>query len=222
MIFVYAAGFRTFAGIAFIHTHTMKTTNSVTPIYHEVPHLIPFKLCVFSVSLEDAPADWQRDRMENGFSRFGLDMLVQASHDIGFNHVAFRKEPSGQPVGYLEKGERLEVSVSHSRLRLWSALALHNPLGIDAEPVSRIVSDVLYDRITNREERYHLRIEPIRLWTIKESILKLIGTGLRTNMSSLNVKRITDLMFETSLLGRIVQTISYRVENHWLSISYFK
>lgn len=91
----------------------------------------------------------------------------------------------------MESGERLHFSLSHCREAVACVIDDH-PCGIDIESVGRKVSDSLIRYAMNEEEQKMIHHSPsgemeggrlfLRLWTQKEAVLKLIGTGIRDTM----------------------------------------
>lgn len=83
------------------------------------------------------------------------------------------------------QGPQLQISLAHSGSCAVAACALRQ-IGVDIE-VMKPRTDRLLDYITHPDERPHLdRLAPTpneqlhAAWTIKEAVLKGIGTGLRT------------------------------------------
>ena len=58
------------------------------------------------------------------------------------------------------------------------------------------------------------------MWTIKESILKLLGTGLRTPMSSLNVTHVNENRYLYKLKNHEISVVSVKKHNIWVGIAF--
>lgn len=98
---------------------------------------------------------------------------------------------SEPPVfGYYEGGKpfladwpEIHFSLSHCRQAAVCAVALH-PVGVDIETI-RPFSEELAKRVLNADELHQVITSAnpstafIRLWTMKESLLKLTGEGIR-------------------------------------------
>lgn len=95
----------------------------------------------------------------------------------------FAYTDSGKP--YLSGGP--QFSISHCKKALMVAVS-HHPVGVDIESLRR-PSPALIERVMNRQEQTMIAqsVDPdrafIRLWTAKEAVLKLRGTGLVDDMS---------------------------------------
>ncbi|MCC5925338.1 MAG: 4'-phosphopantetheinyl transferase superfamily protein [Bacteroidetes bacterium] len=189
--------------------------------FYESPSTLPFKMALAGIHVSNADTNWQQNRLENGYSEFGHTVLKEVCNTIGYNELNLCKEESGRPYGILPDGKKIELSVSHTSDTLWCAVSPGNRIGIDAELVSRKVSDRLRNRMLHPDEHFTLRLNSIRLWTIKESILKLFGTGLRTNMSSIAVKRITEELFESHINKKTIRCVSVEIDSHWISVAYY-
>ena len=107
------------------------------------------------------------------------DLKTQALRALGLPDLPLLHDGAGRP--YLEGGPF--VSVSHSRN--YCALALSDrPVGLDAEEL-RPLREKLAARVMGPEEYRWYRARGSReedfftLWTLKESWLKYLGTGLR-------------------------------------------
>ena len=95
-------------------------------------------------------------------------------------------------------GEGLYFSLSHCREAVACVIDEH-PCGIDIESVGRKISDSLIRYSMNEEEQQEIASPPphggsgerglvfLRLWTRKEAVLKLIGTGIRDTMKNVLV-----------------------------------
>ncbi len=114
-----------------------------------------------------------------------------AAHGLDPRHVALAEGPHGKPF---LAGGGLFFNVSHSGD--WVAAAFSaSEVGVDVEEVGAWREGVAA-RVTTAAERAHLAAFPegaartaefYRLWTIKESFLKYLGTGLATDMRKVEV-----------------------------------
>lgn len=80
----------------------------------------------------------------------------------------------------------IHFNLSHCREAAVCVVADH-PVGIDVESVSRYKESLLYYTMSDEElavvkKSLHPDIEFIRLWTMKEALLKKTGEGLRNDM----------------------------------------
>ncbi len=89
-------------------------------------------------------------------------------------------------------GTRWEFSVSHSGDRVGVALGQGAPLGLDVERVAPTALEEVVGLLLTDEERRDLgEVSPgsragiiAQVWVRKEAVLKAIGTGLRTDLTS--------------------------------------
>jgi 4'-phosphopantetheinyl transferase len=89
-------------------------------------------------------------------------------------------------------GRGWEFSVSHSGDRVGVALARQMPVGLDVEHVSPAAAGDLVDHLLTAQEARHLAGVPtgpreaaiLRVWVRKEAVVKAIGTGLGTDLTS--------------------------------------
>lgn len=101
--------------------------------------------------------------------------------------------PCGRPEWPAELG--LYLSLAHSGD--WVAVALHSgPIGVDVEAITPLDSEVEALSFTPAEQAW-IRDQPVlerpaafhRLWTLKESLLKALGTGLSLDPRRLEFHR---------------------------------
>ena len=111
-------------------------------------------------------------------------LLAQAlqAHGLDLRQLTLRTGPHGKPR--LAGQPRLHFNLSHAGP--WLLCALHDrPVGIDVEE-ERLQAPLPAELIMTPEElRHHGTLAPgaarahfFRLWTLKESLLKALGTGL--------------------------------------------
>lgn len=131
----------------------------------------------------------------------------------------FSKEPGGRPFGLFADGIHLSAGISHSHGALVAVLSETHEVGIDLEPVHRSVHPRLMQRMAHPRESAG-ELEPIRLWTIKEAVLKLTGSGLRVPMNSLHVVPVTADLFDVSDTNRTFRVVSFQYETFWLSVAW--
>ena len=106
-------------------------------------------------------------------------MLKELLGQVGFNRIdsdEFRYNPNGKP--YLEGGPYF--SISHCKAGI--AVAVDDqPIGIDIEAIRHADEDLIA-RTMNTEERQQIQTDRdfIRLWTQKEAVVKMQGTGIES------------------------------------------
>lgn len=114
-----------------------------------------------------------------------------AAHGLDVRQVAVEERPHGKPF---LAGGGLFFNVSHSGDWVVAAFSA-SEVGVDVEEIGAWRAGVV-DRVTTEAERAHLSAFPegaertaefYRLWTIKESFLKYLGTGLATDMRKVEV-----------------------------------
>ena len=114
-----------------------------------------------------------------------------AAHGLDPQQVVVEEGPNGKPF---LAGGGLFFNVSHSGDWIVAAFST-SEVGVDVEEVGAWREGVV-ERVTTAAERAHLAAIPegaartaefYRLWTIKESFLKYLGTGLATDMRKVEV-----------------------------------
>lgn len=102
----------------------------------------------------------------------------------------------GRPEAVAADGRRLELSISHTRVLAMVAVA-EVPVGVDVERVGRVDWDELADQVLSAAERRMLaragdrgQREGARLWSRKEALTKLAGSGLATALPEVDVSGV--------------------------------
>ncbi|MDZ7694226.1 MAG: 4'-phosphopantetheinyl transferase superfamily protein [Balneolaceae bacterium] len=129
----------------------------------------------------------------------------------------------GKPYG-VYNNQRFELSLAHTNEKVICVLSPGLPVGIDIEPEDRSVTERLRDRILHAEERALLQDQPlIRVWTLKESLVKLNGRGLRTNLNEIKIQRLNPRVF-SAVLGddKSARICSFRHQKHWIAVAYYQ
>ncbi len=119
--------------------------------------------------------------------------------------------------------EEISVSFSHTNNALSAAISKQFVVGCDMEMERRAVHPKLMKRMKHDQEKIDLysRVAPIRIWTFKESALKMIGTGLRKPMNSVKVTREDSSKFSVEFDdGKRAKICSFQHKEHWISICY--
>ena len=126
----------------------------------------------------------QAMRYKHTFGRFcclkSWLMLKEGIEDLGLTIEDFRYNEHGKP--YLEHGPHF--SISHCKEGIAVAIS-EDPIGIDIEAI-RAADLSLIERVMNDEERQELIANSpqlrdrafTRLWTQKEAVVKMLGTGI--------------------------------------------
>lgn len=106
------------------------------------------------------------------------------------DQLDFTKNEYGKPV--LLNSKDFHFNLSHSGL--WVAGAVHNmPIGIDIEKIKQMDFDIAKRFFSEEEYRDIMRSTNkleyfFELWTLKESYVKALGTGLTTSLDSFSIK----------------------------------
>ncbi len=149
------------------------------------------------------------------FGRLG-DMSSDSQRDF-----RVYRDDGGKPYGICN-GRVYPVAITHTPRMVFAALGTGGSIGLDAEPIDRKTGDALRRRIMNESEEQGRSLSErstIELWTVKESILKLEGTGLRTSMKSIFLRSDHDGVYAADIKGRQIVCKTFRVEDHCVAIS---
>ena len=126
---------------------------------------------------------------------------------------------------HVECGEaKISASFSHTDNLVSGAISEEFVVGVDMEWTERDVNPKLLNRMRHIEEAGSLyQNHPgIQLWTLKESALKAIGTGLRKPMKSVKLEKESDFMFSVEFDdGKQAKICSFKENDQWISICYY-
>lgn len=133
-----------------------------------------------------------------------------------------KKDPGGKPIGYYQ-GKKYGVAISHTLSVVAGALYLEGEVGLDIERKNRKIHEGLRKRILSEQEHDLLKdYDTIQIWTLKEAIVKLTGTGLRKNMRDILVKPVQNGRFESMVSGKKIDLYSFDLKDIWLTVSLFE
>lgn len=136
-------------------------------------------------------------------------------------NFTLKKQDTGKPFGLLD-GRQVGVGITHCRSLLVCALHTEGEIGIDVEHCDRLMHPALRKRISHPDEQQFLPDElcNIRLWTVKEAVLKFMGTGLRRAMNKIKLDMADDYCFKTELEEETVKVASFPFRNHWVAVAF--
>jgi phosphopantetheinyl transferase len=146
------------------------------------------------------------------------ELVQQGRPELEPSDIHIRKEENGRPYITI-RDERLFAGIAHSGQAILVAVSPQQ-IGIDLEPVGRKANDRLRKRILHEQERNPLKsVETIRLWTMKEAVLKLRGTGLRFAMNRFQMKCKDDHRYETEIENESIMIHSHQIDNFWVAVA---
>lgn len=133
------------------------------------------------------------------------------------------KDPMGKPYGMAGE-QHIFLSIAHCTQEVMCGLSEMRDLGVDLEPADRQVHEGLGKRIFHPKENDEItNLALIRVWTIKEALVKLQGRGLRTNLNELPLKRIDDVAFSARFNDeKSARICSFQYDEHWVAVAYFQ
>ncbi|MFA5667675.1 MAG: 4'-phosphopantetheinyl transferase superfamily protein [Balneolaceae bacterium] len=132
-----------------------------------------------------------------------------------------KKEPLGKPYAQLD-ANILHVSFSHSKDYAMCAISPKHTIGLDIEWCRRQVNEKLVRRILNENEwKVFGEEDPVKLWTMKEAAVKSLGTGLRTNLNELVLRKESENEFLITFNNeKTFQICNFQLLDHQISIAY--
>lgn len=129
----------------------------------------------------------------------------------GITHFTIETAPHGKP--YLKDHPDIHFNLSHCRTAIAVAVS-DRPIGVDIESI-RKHTPALVSRTMNHTESMQIMTSPaperefIKLWTAKESVFKLTGTG------------ITDDIRDILSHAGTISTSTYENSNYICAVSQF-
>lgn len=145
-----------------------------------------------------------------------------AGQYLGINNLNITAKKYEKPRAFKED-EEISVSFSHTQSAIAAAISEKYLVGCDMEAVSRRVHDRLGQRMKNRNEANSLyeNYSLIRLWTMKEAALKMIGTGLRKPMNCVCITENSEALFFVDFdNGKRAKICSFQYQDYWITICY--
>ena len=132
------------------------------------------------------------------FALYLNDNLSEVDLDEALAALSPQRREQAMKLGYAEGGkpfivghEHIHFNMSHCRQAAVCVLS-DEEIGVDIEEIRRFKPS-LVDYTMNDAQRQmiaaaeHPEVEFIRLWTMKEALLKLTGLGLRTDLKTLDL-----------------------------------
>ena len=120
-----------------------------------------------------------------------INML--SGNPVPFQHMTISSGVFNQPIVKSVYVHNINVSISHSTKRAYAlAFPEEFPCGIDAETYSKKSEETVY-KVLSEEEKNLLataNITPLLVWTAKESLSKILKTGLSLDLSKMEIKEV--------------------------------
>lgn len=150
-------------------------------------------------------------------------LVFGMAEKFGLTELGFKisKDAMGKPYAEVG-GEHIYLSIAHCTGNVLCGISGEMDLGVDVEPIGREVHEGLGERIFHPNENKDVKeLDLIRVWTIKEAMVKLEGKGLRTNLNELQVNRVNDTLFKGIFNNdKIARICSFDYDERWISIAF--
>lgn len=158
------------------------------------------------------------DRFRMLFAEILLRAALIRQYSMPNDAIILLSSPAGKP--FLKDREELCFNITHSGA--WVACAIDDtPIGIDVEKIAPMLIDDVKDNLSLEEYDYLLSFskEPLqlnafyKLWTVKESYMKMRGTGLRLSPGSFSVDMWSGDQIRLYEAGQHVKTVFFSIFN---------
>lgn len=193
--------------------------NKLYPIRLDV-QCLPDSIFVSYEPFEMSVKSIDKDVLQNQSGRNLIEQMVNIF--LKEEDMEIITQKNEKPQAFCKDNE-VSVSFSHTDDGVTGALSLLFNVGCDMESTERTVHPGLIKRMRNKKEtdQFYQENELIRIWTIKEASLKMIGTGLRKPMNSVCVSAVDRDEFEVEFDdGKQAKICSFQFKNHWISVCY--
>lgn len=152
------------------------------------------------------------------------NLIGELADQIGLDRTLFeiRKDGLGKPYG-VHNNSRYNLSLAHSDQKVLCGISPVIQIGVDLEPVVRRVNERLRGRMLNAEEKEPLKEESlVRIWTLKEAMVKLEGKGLRTNLNQITIKPTGKVEF-TGIFhnDKTARICSFQHDGYWIAVAHY-
>lgn len=157
------------------------------------------------------------DLIQDKNNSFGLFL----NHlNINYDTLEYCRYDSGKP--YLKLDDRIiSVSVTHSKSIYLMAINLgEGDVGIDVELITRSVHPGLSERIRCVDDQFDDDLSDLQKWTIKEAILKMTGTGLRTGMNKVMVRSVSPGKFKSFHDNYEISIVSLDIDGYYIAVAW--
>ena len=193
----------------------------------------PGIIYLYAGKIEDWTKDWKEEK--NRESICGRLLLLRGLQELGYDRLfpqnkdpeqllealaaSLKKGPYGKP--YLTGYPEIHFNISHSGG--WAVCALASmPCGVDIQERRSIRSRRMVERTMNAREQRQIQEaedgtgEFIKLWTYKESCIKLSGEGLHQDMKTLKAPVCHQFFWlEKDLAGCVAAEEAFQIEIHY-------
>lgn len=190
----------------------------------------PGIIYLYAGKIEDWTKDWKEEK--NRESICGRLLLLRGLQELGYDQLfpknkdpeqllealaaSLEKGPYGKP--YLAEYPEIHFNISHSGK--WAVCALASmPCGVDIQERRSIRSRRMVERTMNAREQRQIQEaedgtgEFIKLWTYKESCIKLSGEGFHQDMKTLKEPACHQFFWlEKDLAGCVAGEESFTLE----------
>ncbi len=135
------------------------------------------------------------------------------------NFIINKDENDKPEVHY--QGRQYYLSISHSSEKVFCAISTHFTIGIDIEPAGRQINVNLRSRILHSDEEDALQgVNTLRIWTVKEALMKLRGKELGCSLRDCVINNTEMEIYSANIGDEKAKAFSCKYENHWLAIAW--
>ena len=141
---------------------------------------------------------------------------------LSVNKLEIYTPKNEKPKAFVGESE-ISISFSHTQKAISAAISFDYIVGCDTEQIGRNINPSIINRICNDHEKREIYNdgEALRVWTCKEAALKMIGTGLRKPMNSIEIKKIDEFLYEVDFNdGKRAKICSFPHKDHWISVCF--